>query len=215
MQIVSVNVGLPREVIWKGRAVSTGIFKQPVVGPVAVLAEHLAGDGQADLRVHGGPDKAVYAYPLEHYAYWQALVPPELLGPGALGENLTTTGLLESAVRMGDCFRAGTAVLMAVQPRRPCFKLGIRLNDERMLKQFQEARRCGIYFRVVQTGVLQAGDALDLVERSPHGVTIQDVADCHYLPQKDFAKIERILALPFLPPSWREGFERMLAAPKG
>ncbi|UOQ69653.1 MOSC domain-containing protein [Hymenobacter volaticus] len=212
MQIVSVNVGLPQEVHWKGRAVITSIFKQPVLGPVAVHAEHLAGDGQADLRVHGGPDKAVYAYPQEHYAYWQPLVPPELLGPGALGENLTTTGLLESEVRMGDCFRAGTAVLMAVQPRRPCFKLGIRLNDERVVKQFQEARRCGIYFRVVQTGVLQAGDALELVERSPYAVTIQDVADCYYLPEKDYTKLMQILALPFLPPSWREGFEKLAAA---
>ncbi|OUJ70851.1 MOSC domain-containing protein [Hymenobacter crusticola] len=215
MQIVSVNVALPREVSWKGRTVATSIFKQPTGEPVAVLAEHLAGDGQADLRVHGGPDKAVYAYPQEHYAYWQTLVPPELLSPGALGENLTTTGLLESEVRMGDCFRAGTAVLMAVQPRRPCFKLGIRLNDERVVKQFQEARRPGIYFRVLQTGVLQDGDALELVERSAYDVTIQDVADCHYLPQKDFAKLAQILAMPFLPPSWREGFEKMAAAHNG
>jgi MOSC domain-containing protein YiiM len=157
----------------------------------------------------------VYAYPLEHYAYWQTLVPPELLEPGALGENLTTTGLLESDVRMGDCFRAGTAVLMAVQPRQPCFKLGIRLRDEQVVQQFQEARRSGIYFRVLQTGVLQAGDALELVERSSHAVTVQDVVDCHYLPQKDFAKIEQILALPFLPTSLRERFKKMAAAQNG
>lgn len=191
---------------------STGIFKQPVKGAVAVHAENLAGDGQADLRVHGGPGKAVYAYPQEHYAYWHGLVPAELLMLGAFGENLTTAGLLESEVRLGDCFRAGTAVLRAVQPRQPCFKLGIRLNDERLVKQFQDARRLGIYFRVEQTGVLQAGDALELVERSPYPITIQDVSDCRYLPHPDVALLEQIIRLPFLPPSWRDVFVKQLAS---
>jgi len=114
MQLLSVNTALPQDIAWQGKTVRTSIFKQPVAGPVQVMAEHLAGDGQADLRVHGGPDKAVYAYPQEHWAYWQQLLPVSLLEPGAFGENLTTTGLLEPDVRVGDCFQIGTAVLMAI-----------------------------------------------------------------------------------------------------
>ncbi|AWM32834.1 MOSC domain-containing protein [Hymenobacter nivis] len=213
MRIISVNIGLPQDVEWHGQTVRTSIFKRPAVGPVAVLAEHLAGDGQADLRVHGGPDKAVYAYPHEHYTYWQQHLPAELLVPGAFGENLTTSGLLESAVPVGALYCVGTAVLMAVQPRRPCAKLGIRLNDPTMVRRFEEARRSGVYFRVIQEGTIQAGDALVLVEPRPPGdVTIQDMVDGIALPNKDFAKIEAMLRLPSLSPSWRARLEQMLAA---
>ena len=123
MQLLSVNVGRPRTIEWHGRAISTAIFKQAVAGPVALAGVNLAGDEQADLSVHGGPDKAVYAYPQEHHAYWQQHLPAAQLVPGAFGENLTTTGLLETQVRVGDCFQIGTAVLLAVQPRRPCLDL--------------------------------------------------------------------------------------------
>lgn len=213
MHILSVNTGLRQDVEWRGQIVRTSIFKRPAAGPVAVLAEHLAGDGQADLRVHGGPDKAVYAYPHEHYAYWRQHLPPELLVPGAFGENLTTSGLLESAVPVGAHYRVGTAVLMAVQPRRPCAKLGIRLNDPTIVRRFEEARRSGVYFRVVQEGVIQAGDALvPLAPGAPGAVTIQDMVDNNTLPNKDFAKIEALLRLPTLSPSWRARLEQMLAA---
>jgi len=211
VRIVSVNVGLPQDVAWKGQQVRTSIFKQPAAGPVAVLAEHLAGDGQADLRVHGGPDKAVYAYPLEHYEFWQRHVPADLLVPGAFGENLTTTGLLETDVRVGACYRMGTAVLMAVQPRQPCFKLGIRLRDAGLVRRFEEARRSGIYFRVVQPGVVQAGDAIALAEPGAPVVTIQDMVDSQRLADKDLDKIREILRLPLLSSSWRARFEAMLA----
>ena len=211
MHIVSVNIALPQEVEWKGQTVRTSIFKQPVAEPVQVLAEHLAGDGQADLRVHGGPDKAVYAYPLEHYEFWRPHVPPELLVMGAFGENLTTTGLLESEVRVGACYRLGTAVLMAVQPRQPCFKLGIRLHDAGLVRRFEEARRSGIYFRVVRQGVVRAGDAIALAEPGPLAVTIQDMVDSQRLADKDLNKIREILRLPLLSPSWRARFEAMLA----
>lgn len=212
MQIVSVNVGLPQEVEWKGQTVRTSIFKQPAAGPVAVLAEHLAGDGQADLRVHGGPDKAVYAYPLEHYDFWRQHVPPELLVPGAFGENLTTAGLLETDARVGARYRVGTAVLMAVQPRQPCFKLGIRLRDAGLVRRFEEARRSGIYFRVVQRGVVQAGDAITLIEPGDFAVTIQDMGDARVLPTPDLAKVRELLRVPFLSPSWRARLEALLAA---
>ena len=210
MRIVSINVGMPQHVEWQGQQVRTSIFKRPTIGPVEVLAEHLAGDGQADLRVHGGPEKAVYAYPLEHYTFWRGYLSPELLVMGAFGENLTTTGLLESDAQIGACYQMGTAVLMAVQPRRPCMKLGIRLHDASMARRFEEARRSGIYFRVVRTGIVRAGDAITLVQPGPEPVTIQDMVDNNALPDKDWSKIEMILRLPDLTSSWRERFEHMV-----
>ncbi|MFD1872716.1 MOSC domain-containing protein [Hymenobacter bucti] len=204
MQLLSLNAALPQDVAWQGHTVRTSIFKQPVAGPVQLHAEHLAGDGQADLRVHGGPDKAVYAYPHEHHAYWQQFLPAAQLGAGAFGENLTTTGLLETQVRVGDCFQIGTAVLMAVQPRRPCLKLGIRWQRPSLVREFEQAQRPGIYFRVVQEGFLQAGDAIALVEASACAVTIHDMVQMLAPGYPDLAKVRALLALPTLSPSWRE-----------
>jgi MOSC domain-containing protein YiiM len=204
MQLLSVNTALPQDITWHGRVVHTSIFKQPVAGPVEVLATHLAGDGQADLRVHGGPDKAVYTYPQEHWDYWRQRLPADQLVPGAFGENLTTAGLLESEVRVGDCFQVGTAVLLAVQPRRPCVKLGIRLQRPGVVQEFEQARRSGIYFRIQQPGVLQAGDAITLVQASPYPGTIQDMVDCLAPGPHDQAKVQALLATPYLTPSWRE-----------
>ena len=210
MQLLSVNVAMPQEIAWQGKTVRTSIFKQPVAGPVHVLAEHLAGDGQADLRVHGGRDKAVYAYPHEHHAYWRQFLPTELLVPGAFGENLTTRGLLESDVRVGDCFQVGTAVLRAVQPRRPCVKLGIRLGRPAVVREFERAGRSGIYFRVQQPGVVQAGDAITLLERSPYPVTIQDMVACLSPGPHDQAMLRALLATPYLSASWQERVAHLL-----
>lgn len=209
MHLVSVNTALPQDVAWQGKLVRTSIFKQPVAGPVYVHAEHLAGDGQADLRVHGGPDKAVYAYPQEHFAYWQQFLPAAQLVPGAFGENLTTAGLLEDQVRVGDCFQIGTAVLLAVQPRRPCVKLGIRWQRESIVREFEQARRSGIYFRVQQQGVIRAGDAITLVCSSPHPVTIQDMTDAIAPGFKDQGKVRALLDVPYLSPTWRERLTRL------
>jgi MOSC domain-containing protein YiiM len=211
MYIVSVNTALPQDVPWQGKTVRTSIFKQPATGPVAVLAEHLTGDGQADLRVHGGRDKAVYAYPQEHHAYWRQLLPAAQLVPGAFGENLTTVGLLEQEVRVGDCFQVGTAVLRAVQPRRPCVKLGIRLARPGVVREFEEAGRSGIYFRVQQPGVVQAGDAITLVGRSPHPVTIQDMIACLAPGPHELGTVRALLATPYLSASWRERLVHLLA----
>jgi len=211
MQLVSVNVALPQDVLWQGKTIRTSIFKQPVAGPVAVLAEHLAGDGQADLRVHGGPDKAVYAYPQEHWQYWRQHLPTAQLVPGAFGENLTTVGLLETEVRVGDCFQLGTAVLLAVQPRRPCLKLGIRLARPGVVREFELARRSGIYFRVQQPGTVQAGDAITLVQASPHAVTIQDMVDCLAPGPPDLDKVRALLATPYLSDSWQQRLRNLLA----
>jgi MOSC domain-containing protein YiiM len=212
MQLLSVNTAQPQEVAWQGKTIRTSIFKQPVAGPVAVLAEHLAGDGQADLRVHGGPDKAVYAYPSEHWAYWRQLLPAAQLVPGAFGENLTTLGLLEPEVRVGDCFQLGTAVLMAVQPRQPCFKLGIRLARPGIVREFELARRSGIYFRVIKPGVVAAGDAISLVERSPYTVTIRDMVTCLAPGPHDQELVRALLATPYLSPSWQARLRLLLDA---
>lgn len=211
MQLLSLNVALPQAIAWQGNTIRTSIFKQPVAGPVQLHAEHLAGDGQADLRVHGGPDKAVYAYPQEHHTYWQQHLPAAQLVPGAFGENLTTTGLLETQVRVGDCFQIGTAVLLAVQPRRPCLKLGIRWQRPSLVREFEEAQRPGIYFRVVQPGHLQAGDAITLIEPSACAVTIQDMVQMLAPTYPDLGKVRALLALPTLSPSWHERLERLLS----
>ncbi|WP_223650328.1 MOSC domain-containing protein [Hymenobacter psoromatis] len=213
MHLLSINTSLPRDISWQDKTVRTSIFKQPVAGPVAVLATHLADDGQADLRVHGGPDKAVYAYPQEHWAYWRQYLSEDQLVPGAFGENLTTAGLLETDVRVGDCFRLGTAVLMAVQPRQPCFKLGIRLARPGIVREFELARRSGIYFRVQQIGVMQAGDEITLVQASPYPVTIQDMADCLAPGPHDLEKVRALLATPYLSASWRERLTALLTKP--
>ncbi|MBO0930278.1 MOSC domain-containing protein [Fibrella aquatilis] len=214
MHLVSVNISLPQTASWQGEPVTTGIFKQPVTHPVTVEANHLTGDGQADLRVHGGRDKAVYAYPLEHYDYWQSRVAADLLTMGAFGENLTTSGLLEHEVCIGDIFRVGTAVLMAVQPRLPCFKLGIRLNDPTLVKQFARSGRSGIYFRVMEPGTLQVGNTITRLASSEHQVTIQQMTDLYWSPTKDATLIQALQPIPFLPAFWQRTLRRMTGKKK-
>jgi MOSC domain-containing protein YiiM len=148
MRIASVNVGLPREVEWRGRSVTTGIFKSPAEGRIPVRTLNLDGDRQADLSVHGGPEKAVYGYPSEHYEFWRDELPGVHLPPGSFGENLTTEGLLETGLRIGDRLRIGSAVLRVTQPRMPCSKLGVRFQREDMVKRFLASGRSGFYFAV-------------------------------------------------------------------
>jgi len=175
MRIVSVNVGLPREVEGPGGPVRTGIFKSAVEGRRRVADHHVEGDGQADRRVHGGPDKAVYAYPHEHYAFWREELGVVELPFGAFGENLTTEGLREDEVRVGDRFRAGTVELVAKGPRSPCYKLGLRHGRPDIVERFNRSGRCGIYFGVEREGDLGAGDALVLLSRDPEAPTIAAV----------------------------------------
>ncbi len=171
-KLVSVNVGRPKTVEWQGRAVRTGIYKEPVAGRVRVTATGLAGDGQADLRVHGGPLKAVYAYPSEHYTSWARELSFGDLAWGAFGENLTSAGLLESEVRIGDRLEVGSALLEVTQPRFPCFKLGNKFGSMAFVKQFARSGRSGFYLGVVQEGNVGQGDAIRVVRRAPDGQTI-------------------------------------------
>jgi MOSC domain-containing protein YiiM len=202
MHVVSVNVGRPREVECRGRTVRTSIWKDPVTGPVRVATLNIEGDAQSDLKVHGGPEKAVYAYPSEHYDYWRGELDLDSLPWGAFGENLTTAGVTESEIGIGDRIRIGSAELMVTQPRLPCFKLGIRFDREDMIKRFLNSGRSGFYLAVVREGVLTAGDALEIVGRDLHGVTVADVARTED-DSFDQRLLKRIIAVPALPDSWK------------
>ena len=175
MKIVSVNVGKPREVVWKGMTVQTGIFKEPVDGPVAISKLNLDGDKQADLTVHGGYGKAVYAYPAEHYEYWRNELPQVSFSWGKFGENLTTEGLLEDTLCVGDRLRFGSAVLMVTQPRMPCYKLNIRFDRDDMIKRFLTSKRSGFYFSVIEPGEVTVGSKVEILSRDPHRVTVIDI----------------------------------------
>lgn len=174
MKIISVNVGLPREVVWKGITVRTAIFKQPVAGNVAIRELNLAGD-QQDLTVHGGLDKAVYAYPVEHYEYWRKQLPDLSMSWGAFGENLTTEGLSEDTLCIGDLVRAGSAILRVTQPRMPCYKLELRFNRDDMIKRFLVSGRSGFYLSVVEPGYVSEGSSLEILDRDPGAVTVTDI----------------------------------------
>ena len=165
MKVISVNVSLPREVSWKGKAVTTGIFKRPVADRIIVRTLNLDGDRQADLRVHGGPNKAVYAYPSEHYPFWRRELPEMQLPWGMFGENLTIDGLLENEVNIGDCFRIGSVELIVTQPRMPCYKLNVRFGRKDIVKRFLRSGRSGFYLAVEREGEIGAGDSITRLAR--------------------------------------------------
>ena len=210
MKLISVNVGLPREVTWSGGTVKTGIFKQPVQGAIRVHRLNLDGDKQADLSVHGGPDKAVYAYPVEHYAYWRGELPDRELSWGNFGENLTTEGLDERVVQIGDRFRMGTVELVVTQPRLPCYKLGIRFTRPDMVKRFLESRRTGFYFAVAQEGELSGGDAIELVARQAKSLTVAEITRLYAFQKDDHEMLQRAVQLEPLPENWRSYFRAQL-----
>ena len=172
MKLVSLQVGLPRKVRWRGTPVSTGIFKKPVADRIMLRRNNLDGDRQADLTVHGGWDKAVYLYPSEHYAYWRQQLPGMDLPYGSFGENFTTEGLDEASVNIGDRFRIGEAVVEVTQPRMPCYKLGIRFKRADMPKRFHASGRCGFYLAVLQEGEVKAGDSVERIGRNDGEVSV-------------------------------------------
>jgi MOSC domain-containing protein YiiM len=204
MKVVSVNVGLPREVLWKGASVSTGIFKSPVEGLVPIKRLNLRGDQQADLSVHGGVHKAVYGYPLEHYAYWRSELPEVELGWGAFGENLTTEGLDEKTLHVGDRLRVGSALLVVAQPRIPCYKLTIRFDRDDMVKRFVASNTSGFYFSVLEEGEVEAGSEIEIVHRDPEKVAVSDISDLYYGKSRDANLLARAVNLEALPASWRD-----------
>jgi MOSC domain-containing protein YiiM len=210
MKIVSVNVGRPREVEWRGEKVRTSIWKAPVTGRVALRGTNLAGDEQSDLRVHGGAEKAVYVYPSEHYPFWRAELPGMELAFGQFGENLTSEGLLESEVSIGDRLRIGSAELQITQPRVPCFKLGIRFGRPEMVKRFLRAGRSGFYLSVVREGELGAGDAVERIPVATPSLSVAEVADLYAGRNADRGRLRFASELADLPAGWREGFRHAL-----
>jgi len=211
MKVISVNVGLPREVMWKGKTVTTGIFKEPVAGRVALDALNLAGDRQADLRVHGGPDKAVYVYPVEHYDYWRGELPGVELPFGAFGENLTVEGLLENEIYIGERFRIGTTELVVRQPRLPCYKLAVKFQRDDIIKRFLDSRRTGFYFAVTREGELGAGDRIEILTRDPNGVTVPDIVRLYLNGDEDPDGLARAANVDALPDNWKTHFADQLA----
>src|SRR5688500_6786832 len=204
-RIVSVNVGRPRTVEWHGRKVRTSIFKDPMEGSVMAADVNLSGDDQADRRVHGGPDKAVYAYAVDAYSWWAAkLVEP--LGAGTFGEDLTTDGINLVRSRIGARWHVGEAVFEVAQPREPCFKLGIRMGDAAFVDRFEEARRPGAYLRIVRPGQIAAGNAIAVVPADPPAIALVEMLE---EPTSEF--LQRILADGRVPRGWRNAAARALA----
>jgi MOSC domain-containing protein YiiM len=201
-RIVSINVGQPREVLVGDRMVLTSIFKTPVEGKVALRRFNIDGDRQSDLSVHGGPFKAVYSYSSEHYPFWAEQIPGTPLPPGAFGENLTTEGMLEDIVHIGDTFRAGSAILQVTQPRMPCFKLAIRMNRADMVKKFWASGFSGIYFSIVEEGEFESGDPIQTLDADPGRVSVADVVRLFKRETKDPDLFSRAMNAPLFG-SWK------------
>src|SRR3989440_8451929 len=206
LQVLSVNVGLPRIVVWKGRKVVTGIFKEPVAGRVAIKRLNPWGDRQADLTVHGGPEKAVYAYPGEYYAFWREQFPEMELPWGMFGENLTIEGLLDESVHIGDRFQVGSAHLMVTQPRLPCYKLGLKFGRDDILKRFLQSGLTGFYFAVLQEGEVTAGDPIRLLRADEHQVKVAEITRLYREDKYNLDLLRRVVTVEALSESWRDYF---------
>ena len=210
MKIVSLNVGLPRLVIRNGEPVSTGIFKEPIAGRVVLRTLNLDGDRQADLSVHGGPEKAAYVYPSEHYAFWKQELSDMEFPYGMFGENFTTTGLLETDIHIGDRFQIGEAEVMVTQPRLPCYKLGLRFGRTDIIKRFLVSERTGFYLSVLKEGEVGAGDEFDLIERNASGVRVVDVTRLYSSDKQNLDLLRRAIATEGLPNGWRDYFQQRI-----
>jgi MOSC domain-containing protein YiiM len=209
MKIVSLNLGLPREVTWRGRIVTTGIFKNPVAGRVAMRKLNLDGDAQADLTVHGGEYKAVYCYPHEHYAYWKNELPGRDLPMGMFGENFTIEGLREDQVQLGDRFSVGSSELTVTQPRLPCYKLGVRFGEDQMVKRFLASARTGFYVAVTQEGEVGAADEIRLLSRDANAVPVSEITRLYVAKRfasEDLDLLRRAMKVDALPESWKGYF---------
>ena len=209
-QLLSINVGRPRIVMRDGEPVSTAIFKTPVTGRVKLQTLNLEGDRQADLSVHGGPTKAVYVYPVEHYDYWRGELPGMELPWGMFGENFTTRGLNESEINIGDTFQIGSSVVSVTEPRMPCYKLGIRFGRSDILKRFLASERTGFYLSVKKEGEVGVGDAITLIEQAEDSVRVSDITRLYGRDKNNRELLVRATKVAALPESWREYFQRRL-----
>ena len=213
MKLISLNVARPRLAMYRGETFNTGIFYQPVSGPVALRTLNLDGDRQADLVVHGGPFKAVYAYPSEHYEFWNA----ELLGAnlpwGMFGENFTTEGLLESELHVGDRLRIGSAIVLVRQPRIPCYKLAVKFQRNDILQRFLRSGRSGFYFSVEEEGTVEAGDSFEVLSQEPLGITIAEINQLFVDDRFNLELLNKAMTSPALPEDWRDYLRKRQAGP--
>ena len=213
MKVAAISVGRPREMQWRGRGVRTSIFKTPITGRARVTRLNIEGDEQSDLSVHGGPEKAVYAYPSEHYNFWRRELPDAELPWGAFGENFTTEGLVEDGVWIGDRYRVGSVELVVTQPRMPCYKLAIRFGRPDMVKRFLQSRRSGFYLAVEREGEASAGDVIERIARDERRLTVADVVDLYAVDSANQPLLENASEHPSLPATWREYFRKRLWIP--
>ena len=211
LRVESVNVGLPREVLWKGRKVLTGIFKEPVAGRVALRRLSLEGDQQADLKVHGGPSKAVYIYPADYYAFWREQYPEMELPWGMFGENLTIWGVRDDTVHIGDRFQVGSAQLVVTEPRMPCYKLGLKFGRDDVLKILLQSGCSGFYCAVLQEGDVAAGDPVTLLHRDEQAVRVREITLLETEHKYDMDLLRRAVAEEALSQDWRAYFTTRLA----
>jgi MOSC domain-containing protein YiiM len=214
-RLVSLNVALPRLTVYKGQTINTGIFKQPVTGPVSLRMLNLDGDRQADLSVHGGPFKAVYGYPSEHYAFWKRELPDADFPWGMFGENFTTEGLFEGDLHIGDRLQVGTAILMVRQPRLPCFKLAAKFRRDDILERFLDSGLSGFYFSVEKEGIVTVGDSIAFLSRDRKGITIAETNRVYAHDRYNRELLEKAIATPALPEEFRDYYAQRLAASRG
>ncbi|MGA7820953.1 MAG: MOSC domain-containing protein [Candidatus Sulfotelmatobacter sp.] len=205
MKLVSLNVARPRLTVYNGATINTGIFKKPLSGRVALRTLNLDGDQQADLSVHGGPNKAVYAYPSEHYDYWRRELPDAALPWGMFGENFTTEGLTEE-LYVGDRLRIGSAIVMARQPRMPCYKLAAKFQRDDMIERFLHSGRSGLYFSVEQEGEVGEGDSFELISEDREGIIIAEMNRLFFREKYNRNLLQKALDTAALPEDWREYF---------
>lgn len=207
MKLISVNVGQPKTYLYRDKEETTSIFKLPIAGKSFVSKRNIDGDGQSDLVHHGGELKAVYSYDITYYDHWKNILQRNDWQYGMFGENLTTVGLTDNNVSIGNIYKIGTVYLKAIQPRFPCFKLNIRFGIDDMLQQFMQQGKHGIYFKVEQEGILEAGDEITLAEGSKHNITIEQYVQCYYSKGSDKKILEEILSFELLPERHRKAFE--------
>jgi MOSC domain-containing protein YiiM len=212
LKLISLNVARPRLALYKGEAMNTGIFKQPIEGPVSLRTLNLDGDRQADLSVHGGPFKAVYAYPSEHYPFWRSQLPNLEFPWGMFGENFTSEGLCESELRIGDRLQIGSAIVMVRQTRTPCYKLAVKFQRDDIIERFLVSGRSGIYFSVEKEGMVAAGDSFDWISHAaPDSITIAEMNRLIATNRYNRALLEKAIATSALPQDWRDHFAARLA----
>ena len=211
MKLLSVNVSLPKEVPYKDKTITTGIFKEPVEGRVMLRELNLEGDGQADLKAHGGIHKAVYVYSIENYDHWKRELGRDDFTYGQFGENFTVEGMTDGEVHIGDQYRVGGALLEVTQPRVPCFKLGLRMDSSEFPKMFHTGERMGFYFRALEEGEVGAGDVIERVKIDPERMTVREIYHLLYFDKDNVEVAKKALCIKALSPGWRGSFEEIVS----